>query len=65
MTISKEMIAECKINVIETLIKHLNANENEINQFSEFIENEDPENWTCGFTDELIPAFEEMRKNNK
>ena len=64
MTISKEMIHESKINVIRSLEYHLDATEKEINQFIERIENENPENWTCGFGDELVPDFEQMRKEN-
>ena len=63
--ISKEMIEESKINVIKSLEYYLDATNEEINQFIERIENEDPENWTCGFGDELVPDFEQMRKENK
>tara|TARA_R110000796_G_scaffold167037_1_gene283882 strand:- start:640 stop:843 length:204 start_codon:yes stop_codon:yes gene_type:complete len=64
MAISKEMINEDKINVIEILKEYLNATDAEIQQFTERVENEDPENWTCGFGDELVPYFEEMRIEN-
>ncbi len=64
MAISKEMIKEAKIYVIKSLEYHLDATESEINQFVERIENEDPENWTCGFGDELVPDFEKMRSEN-
>lgn len=63
--ISKEMIEESKINVIKSLEYYLDATNEEINQFIERIENEDPENWTCGFGDELVPDFEQMRKENE
>jgi len=65
MAISKEFIQESKINVIKGLEYHLDATESEINQFVERIDNEDPENWTCGFGDELVPDFEKMRQENK
>jgi|TARA_R100000081_G_C4673385_1_gene93731 hypothetical protein len=65
MTISKEMIQESKINVIRSLEYYLNATENEIHQFVKRIEDEDSENWTCGFADELVPDFEKMRQENK
>ena len=64
MAISKEMIQESKINVIKSLEYHLDATNKEIEQFVKRIENEDPENWTCGFADELVPDFEKMRKEN-
>ena len=65
MSISKEFIQESKISVIKALEEYLDATNEEINQFIERIENEDPENWTCGFGDELVPDFEEMRSENK
>jgi hypothetical protein len=64
MAIDKEMIQESKINVIKSLEYYLDATENEIHQFVKRIEEEDPENWTCGFSDELVPFFEEMRIEN-
>jgi len=64
MAISKEMINEDKINVIQILKEYLNATDSEIQQFTERIENENPENWTCGISDELIPDFEKMRGEN-
>ena len=65
MAISKEFIQESKISVIKALEEYLDATNEEINQFIERIENEDPENWTCEFGDELVPDFEQMRINNK
>ena len=62
--ISKKMIQEDKINVIEILRSYLKATDSEIQQFTKRIEDEDPENWTCGISDELIPDFEEMREEN-
>jgi hypothetical protein len=60
MAISTVMINESKINVIRLL----DATEKEINQFVKRIEDENPENWTCGFADELVPDFEKMREEN-
>tara|TARA_R100000908_G_scaffold30358_1_gene13668 strand:- start:413 stop:625 length:213 start_codon:yes stop_codon:yes gene_type:complete len=65
MAISKEMIQKSKIYIIKLLEYHLDATENEINQFVKRIDDEDPENWTCGFADELVPDFEKMRQENK
>ena len=65
MAISKEMINEDKINVIKILKEYLNATDSEIQQFTERIENEDPEDWTCGVMDELVPDFEQMREGNQ
>tara|TARA_Y100000389_G_scaffold148191_1_gene147253 strand:+ start:388 stop:591 length:204 start_codon:yes stop_codon:yes gene_type:complete len=65
MAIDKKMIEESKINVIKALEYHLDATEDEIHQFVKRIEDEDPKNWTCGFLDELIPDFVEMRIENK
>ena len=62
--ISKKMIQEDKINVIEVLRSYLKATDSEIQQFTKRIEDEDPENWTCGISDELIPDFEKMREEN-
>lgn len=64
MAISKEFIEESKINTIKYLEYYFEANGREIKQFVKRIENEDPENWTCGFSDELVPDFEKMRKEN-
>lgn len=57
-------INESKLIVINTLKEHFKATNDEIEQFTKLIEQEDPENWTCGFGDELLPLFEEMRKLN-
>lgn len=73
MAISKEMIfnftinriKEDKINVIKILKEYLNATDSEIQQFTERIESEDPEDWTCGVMDELVPDFEKMREENQ
>tara|TARA_Y100000389_G_C17202034_1_gene384168 strand:- start:246 stop:470 length:225 start_codon:yes stop_codon:yes gene_type:complete len=65
MAIDKKMVQESKNNVIALLEYHLGATENEIHQFVKRIEDEDPENWTCGFGDELVPDFEEMRSENE
>jgi len=65
MAISKEMINEDKINVIQILKEYLNATDSEIQQFTERIEGEDPEDWTCGVMDELVPDFEQMREENQ
>ena len=65
MAISKEMIQEDKIHVIKALEYYLDATNSEIKQFVKRIEDEDPENWTCGFADELVPDFEKMRQENK
>jgi len=64
MSISKEFIQESKISVIKALEEYLDATNEEINQFIERIENEDSENWTCDFGDELVPDFEQMRIMN-
>ena len=65
MAISKKILKLAKYNVIKLLEYYLNATENEINQFIKRIEDEDPENWTCGFADELVPDFKKMRQENK
>ena len=65
MAISKKILELAKYNVIKLLEYYLNATENEINQFIKRIEDEDPENWTCGFADELVPDFKKMRQENK
>ena len=61
MMIGTKMINESKRSVINVLEEYYGATEEEITQFSNLIENEDPENWTCGFEDELVPLFEEVR----
>ena len=62
MTIETKMINECKRSVINVLEEYFGATEEEITLFANFIENEDPENWTCGFEEELLPLFKEIRK---
>ena len=64
MAISKKMIQISKTGTIKLLEDHFGATKKEIKQYTKRIENEDPENWTCGFYDELVPFFEEMRKEN-
>jgi len=63
--ISKEMITESKEIVINVLEKYYGATKEEITQLSLLIENEDPENWTCGIVDEILPLFKEVRLKNK
>jgi hypothetical protein len=63
--ISKKDIEISKEIVIEGLKEWYKATDEEINQFTKLIENEDPEDWTCGFSDELVPTFEKMRKKLK
>ncbi len=58
-------INDSKRIVINTLKEYFKATNDEIEQFTKLIEQEDPENWTCGFGDELLPLFEEMRKLNE
>tara|TARA_Y100000389_G_scaffold165437_1_gene169638 strand:- start:249 stop:494 length:246 start_codon:yes stop_codon:yes gene_type:complete len=65
MKIINENIKEDKINVIQILKEYLNATDSEIQQFTERVEDEDPEDWTCGVMDELVPDFEQMRKENR
>jgi hypothetical protein len=64
MAISKEMIKSDKVIVINILKEYLEATDGEVQQFIKRIEDEDPENWTCGISDELVPDFEEMRREN-
>ena len=62
--ISKKNIEISKEIVIEGLKKWYNATDEEINQFVKLIENDNPEDWTCGFGDELVPTFEKMKSKN-
>jgi len=62
--ISPFFINESKLIVINTLKEYFKATNEEIEQFTELVEQEGPENWTCGFGDELLPLFEEMRTLN-
>ena len=64
MAISKKMIQISKTNTIKLLKHYFGATNKEIKQYTKRIENEDPENWTCGFGDELVPDFEKMREEN-
>ena len=65
MAISKKMIIKSKNNVLKTLVKHFNATQEEISVFETLVENEDRENWTCGFEDELVPLFRQIRRLDK
>jgi len=66
MSISPILIEECRFHVLGILLKYFDATEEELNEFENKINSEDQENWTCGFEDELLPLFEEIRnKLNK
>jgi hypothetical protein len=55
------MIEENKQNVIKALKKYFNATEMEIEKFGKTLIKE-PMDWTCGFSDELVPSFLTLRK---
>jgi len=61
MAISEKLINKSKNNVMRLLTLHFNATAAELYQMD--IRLTDPEDWTCGFEDELLPLFLEMRKN--
>ena len=61
MAISKTMIHESRTDVILALVEHFNATPQELATFVG--ELEDEENWTCGFEDELVPLFLEVRSS--
>ncbi len=66
MAISPILIKESKFYVQGILLNYFDATEEELNMFEKKINNENVENWTCGFEDELLPLFEEIRnKLNK
>jgi|TARA_B100001758_G_C18266012_1_gene533623 hypothetical protein len=66
MSISPILIEECRFHVLGTLMKYFDATEEELDEFEKQINSEDVENWTCGFEDELLPLFNEIRnKLNK
>ena len=59
MAISLEMIKESKGIVVSTLIKHFNAKPSELVMFGRALASD--EDWTCDFTNELVPLFLEVR----
>ena len=63
MAISLEMIKESKGIVVSTLIKHFNAKPSELIMFERALASD--EDWTCGFEDELVPLFLEVRSKMK
>jgi len=63
MKILIRMIAESKEIVTRALVKYFDATEHELDQFANTLESE--ENWTCGFEDELLPLFLEVRNEIK
>ena len=68
MAISKEMIEESRENVSHTLVKYFDATEYELACFeNKLIIEHGVDSWTCGFEDELLPMFLEVRNelNNK
>ena len=60
MAISLEMIKESKGIVIKGLIEHFNAKPSELIMFERALASN--EDWTCGFEDELVPLFLEIRE---
>ena len=63
MAISLEMIKESKGIVVSTLIEHFNAKPSELIMFERALASD--EDWTCGFEDELLPLFLEVRSKMK
>ena len=59
MAISLEMIKESKGIVVSTLIEHFDAKPSELIMFGRALTSD--EDWTCGFADELLPLFLEVR----
>ena len=66
MAISKEMIAESRESVSHALVKYFEATEHELACFeNRLITEHGSESWTCGFEDELLPMFLEVRNELK
>ena len=66
MAISKEMIIESRENVSHALVKYFEATEHELACFeNKLIIEHGVESWTCGFADELLPMFLEVRNELK
>ena len=63
MAISLEMIKESKGIVVSTLIEHFDAKPSELIMFGRALASD--EDWTCGFEDELVPLFLEVRSKMK
>ena len=63
MAISLEMIKESKGIVVKGLIKHFDAKPSELVMFGRALASD--EDWTCGFEDELLPLFLEVRSKMK
>ena len=63
MAISLEMIKESKGIVVSTLIEHFDAKPSELIMFGRALASD--EDWTCGFADELVPLFLEVRSKMK
>ena len=64
----KSMIAESRENVTCILVKYFDATDHELACFeNKLIIEHGIESWTCGFADELLPMFLEVRNelNNK
>jgi len=63
MAISLEMIKESKEIVVKGLIKYFDAKPSELVMFEKALVSD--EDWTCGFEDELVPLFLEVRSKIK
>ena len=59
MAISEKMINNSKDSVMKILTKYFDATPAELFQLD--LELTDPEDWTCGFEDELLPLFLKLR----
>jgi len=63
MAISKEMIVESRKHVTHALEEYFNATHEELARFeNRLIIEHGSESWTCGFADELVPLFLEVRE---
>ena len=63
MAISLEMIRESKGIVVRNLIECFDAKPSELIMFERALASD--EDWTCGFEDELVPLFLEVRSKMK
>lgn len=60
----KEFILECKINTLKCLTNYFKATKSELKTFTDYMDTQPAEDWTCGIVDELAPTFYKINKRS-
>ena len=58
----KEFILECRVNTLKCLTTYFKATKDELKEFTDYMDTQPEEDWTCGIVDELAPTFYKVTK---